>query len=169
MPKKKMTIYLDTETTGLSPPRDEILEIGILDDQGRVLVDNLVRPVNHRAWPGAQAIHGISPADVANAPTLDELRLGIIEAVKGREVVIYNALFDSRFLPAELEYAAEVKCCMLPFAEVYGEWNDYRQNYKWQKLTTAASYVGYQWPASAHRAIEDCRATRAVWRYLSQL
>ena len=164
-----MTIYLDTETTGLNPPGDEILEIGILDDQGRVLVDSLVRPVNHRAWPGAQAIIGISPADVANAPTLDELRSEIIEAVKGRVVVIYNAVFDSRFLPAELEHAAEVKCCMLPFAEVYGEWNDYRQNYKWQNLMTAASYVGYQWSASAHRAIEDCRATRAVWRYLSQL
>ena len=113
-----MTVYLDTETTGLSPPGDEILEIGILDDQGRALIDSLVRPVNHRTWPGAQAIHGISPADVANAPTLDELRPGIIETVKGREVVTYNALFDSRFLPVELEHAAEIKCCMLPFAEV---------------------------------------------------
>ena len=106
-----MTIYLDTETTGLSPPRDEILEIGILDDQGRTLVDSLVRPVNHKVWPGAQAIHGISATDVANAPTPDELRSGIIEAVKRRLVVIYNAVFDSRFLSAELEYAAEIKCC----------------------------------------------------------
>ena len=162
----KILVALDIETTGLNPPRDEILEIGILDDQNRILVDSFVRPLNHRTWPGAQAIHGISPADVANAPTLDELRSGIIEAVKGREVVIYNALFDSRFLPAELVYAAEVKCCMLPFAEVYGEWNDYRQNYKWQKLTTAARYVGYEWSAAAHRAIEDCKATRAVWRFL---
>ena len=147
-----MTVYLDTETTGLSPPRDEILEIGILDDKGRTLVDSLVRSENHRTWPGAQAIHGISPSDVANAPTLDELRSVIIEAVRGKEIVIYNAVFDSRFLP-ELVYAAEIKCCMLPFAEVYGEWNDFCQNYKWQKLTTAASYVGYKWPASAHRAI----------------
>ena len=53
---------------------------------------------------------------------------------------------------------------MLPFAEIYGEWNDYHQSYKWQKLTTAARYVGYEWPAVSHRAIEDCKATRAVWQ-----
>ena len=161
-----MTIYLDTETTGLNAARDEILEIGILDDQGRALLDSLVRPVKKRTWREAQAIHGISPTDVATAPTLDELRPDIINAVRGREVVIYNAAFDSRFLPAELEYATEIKCCMLPFAEIYSEWNYYRQSYKWQKLTTAAGYVGYEWPAAAHRAIEDCKATRAVWRYL---
>ena len=69
-----MTTYLDTETTGLSPPRDEILEIGILDDKSRTLIDSLARPENHRIWPGAQANHGISPSDVANGPTLDELR-----------------------------------------------------------------------------------------------
>jgi oligoribonuclease (3'-5' exoribonuclease) len=32
---EKMTIYLDMEITGLSMPRDEILEIGTLDDQNR--------------------------------------------------------------------------------------------------------------------------------------
>ena len=100
---KKMTIYLDTEATGLSPPRDEILEIVILDDKGRMLSDSLVRPENHRIWPGAQANHGISPSDAVNAPTLDEPRSGIIDAVSGKEVVIHNAVFDSRFLPAELE------------------------------------------------------------------
>jgi DNA polymerase-3 subunit epsilon len=42
------TVFLDLETTGLDPRTDEILEIGILDDAGRVLLDSLVRPERHR-------------------------------------------------------------------------------------------------------------------------
>jgi hypothetical protein len=38
------TTFLDLETTGLDPVRDEILEIGILDDGGEILLDSLVRP-----------------------------------------------------------------------------------------------------------------------------
>ena len=53
------TVFLDLETTGLDPRTDEILEIGILDDAGRVLLDSLVRPERHRRWPGAEAIQGV--------------------------------------------------------------------------------------------------------------
>ena len=75
------TVFLDLETTGLDPRADEIVEIGILDEDGQVLLDTLVRPVRHRSWPGAQRVDGIAPADVQDAPTLDELRPRIIEAV----------------------------------------------------------------------------------------
>jgi DNA polymerase-3 subunit epsilon len=82
------TVFLDLETIGLDPRTDEILEIGILDDAGNVLLDSLVRPARHRRWRGAAAIHGIAPKDVANAPTLDELRPRIVAAVHDALVVI---------------------------------------------------------------------------------
>ena len=84
------TVFLDVETTGLDPRTDEIIEIGILEDAGRVLLDSLVRPERHRRWPGAEAIHGIAPDDVADAPTLDELRPRIVAAIHDGLVVIYN-------------------------------------------------------------------------------
>ncbi|ESQ14925.1 MAG: hypothetical protein N838_30690 [Thiohalocapsa sp. PB-PSB1] len=55
------TVYLDLETTGLHPSRDEIVEIGILDDQGQPLLDTLVRPIRHTSWPEAEYNNGISP------------------------------------------------------------------------------------------------------------
>jgi DNA polymerase-3 subunit epsilon len=91
------TVYLDLETTGLDPAHHEILEVGILDDAGAVLLDTLVRPVRHRQWPKSQHIHGITPAAVAEAPTHAEVRPRIIEAVAGARVVIYNAPFDSGY------------------------------------------------------------------------
>jgi hypothetical protein len=55
------TVYLDLETTDLHPSEDEIVEIGILDDQGQPLLDTLVRPIRHTSWPEAEYINGISP------------------------------------------------------------------------------------------------------------
>ena len=55
---------------------------------------------------------------------------------------------------------------MREFAEVFGEWSDWHGSYRWQKLHVAAAYVGFDWDGASHRAINDCQATRAVWRYL---
>jgi DNA polymerase III epsilon subunit-like protein len=162
------TVYLDLETTGLYPPTDEIVEIGILAGDGSVLLDTRVRPVRNASWPAAEDIHGISPDDVRQAPTLEELSETIAALVRGKTVVIYNAQFDSRFLPRELAGAAAIRCCMLAFAEHDGEWSEWHGNYRWQKLSTAAASVRFAWPGQAHRAINDCMATRAVWRYLRE-
>lgn len=52
---------------------------------------------------------------------------------------------------------------MIEFAEIYGEWNDYYGNYKWQKLTIAAYYYGYNFDDSAHDSLEDAKATLVVY------
>jgi DNA polymerase-3 subunit epsilon len=160
------TAYLDLETTGLDPTTNEILEIGLLADDGTVLLDTLVRPVRHTAWPAAEALHGIAPADVAAAPTLDELLPRLRAAVVGAELVIYNAPFDTAFLRDALAEASAIRCAMHTFAEAFGEWSDEHQTWRWQKLAVAAQHVGFRWSGSAHRAIHDCAATRAVWHWL---
>ena len=45
-------VYIDTETTGLYIG-DEIVEIAIINDD-EVLLNSLVKPVNHTCWPDAQ-------------------------------------------------------------------------------------------------------------------
>ena len=162
-----MTLYVDTETTGLSA-NDEIVEIAIINDDGDALLNTLVKPLDHNQWHEAEAIHGISPANVAHAPTYDELRPAIRELFQDQEVVIYNKAYDSQYLSTELGAAKSIQCCMLLFAEHCGEWNHRYGNYKWQNLTRASHYVLHQWQGEAHRALSDTLATRAVWHYLTQ-
>ena len=149
------TVYLDTETTGLSA-EDEIVELTIIDDDGKPLINTLLKPVNHAYWPGAERVHGISPIDVRHAPTQKQISDDIRKTVKGKRVVIYNAPYDSQYLP-ELEDAAEVRCAMREFA-------DFNKS-KWINLTNATKIVGYEWEG-AHRALADTKALRAVWKFI---
>lgn len=51
------TVYLDTEGTGLDPECESMLEIAIVSDAGRVLLNTLIAPPPGRdSWPQAQRI-----------------------------------------------------------------------------------------------------------------
>ena len=147
------TVYLDTETTGLEAD-DEIVEIAIVDDNENVLVNTLVRPVNRTEWPDAENIHGISPKDVRNAPTQTQISDDIRDAVRDCRVVIYNAKYDSQYLP-ELESAAEISCCM----ELFMVFNQGKRT----SLMNATEIVGYERQGS-HRALADTLSCRAGWK-----
>lgn len=162
------TVYFDTETTGLSALRgDEIVELAIIDDEGQTLLETFVRPLKKASWPEAEKIHGISPEMVKDAPTLQELVPLLIEHFSERSVVIYNAGYDMAFMPPAVRDApASVDCAMQRFAEHYGDFSEYHQTFTWQPLARAARYVHHQWHSTAHRALSDAHAARAVWRYL---
>lgn len=164
------TIYMDTETTGLCGGcGDELLELALVDDAGNVLLDSLVKPERHTEWPEAQAIHGITPADVANAPSLESLLPRLRAVIEGAgTLVIYNAGFDLAFLPDSVHPVASGKalCAMHAFSLHAGEWDERRQSYRWHKLGAAACAAGHQWEGGAHRARADALATRTVWHWL---
>jgi len=164
------TVYLDTETTGLrgvyAGGRDEIVELAILNDRGKPIINKLVRPAHRNSWPEAERIHGISPEMVADAPTLQMLLPEVSAAVSGCRVVIYNAAFDVRFFPSHLFLDSQVVCAMLRYAEWNGEWNDYYGHYRWHKLHVAAAATGFNEDVQWHRALADTIACRHVWRHL---
>lgn len=65
---------------------------------------------------------------------------------RAEKVIAYNADFENSFLQA---YGIEVDKekwidPMLIFAEIYGQWDDYHGNYKWQNLSRCASHYGYK-------------------------
>ncbi|OUS06475.1 hypothetical protein A9Q81_02800 [Gammaproteobacteria bacterium 42_54_T18] len=165
-----MIVFLDLETTGLNyHGNDEFVQIGIVDENGEVLLNSLSRPVNHKDWSAAEAVHSISPEMTKDAPTNKELSETIKNIIRDKEVIIYNLEYDVEFILDEIAVAKSAKCCMKPFAELYGEWNDYHGNYKWQKLETAARYVAHNWDGNAHDAAADCQATRSVWNYMKSI
>lgn len=165
------TVYLDTETTGLSPHRDEIVQIAVCNDNGQAIINSYIRPNDKKmteGWPQAALIHGIRPSMVAGAPTIDEVTDELIAAISGRRVVIYNAQFDFPFLPTRVRNSAVEACCaMLTFAAApsHRKWNNYHKDWRWWKLKEAAAAIGYSWKGRTHDALADALACRAVWRY----
>ena len=142
------TYFLDTETTGLLSRyglgEDEIVEIAIIDSDGRPVLNTLVKPTIKSSWRDAQRIHGISPADVANAPTLEDLLPEVQKIIEGSQIVTYNAGFDVDFFPSGVFAKAKVECAMLAYAEFKGEWNPHYNHYKWHKLSVAAAATGFK-------------------------
>lgn len=162
-----MTFFLDTETTGLSKDEGaELVEIALLDDTGKVWCDTLVKPRNPIP-PASTAVHGITDEMVQNAPWTEAILGAIYNIVEGHDLVIYNAPFDSQWLP-DIADICNVKDAMLEFAPIFGRWDEKREAYKWVSLSQACSFIGYVLPPEykPHRALADCIATKAVWNFI---
>lgn len=145
-------VILDTETTDL---RGEIIEIAIIDNNGQPLLNQRIKPLGEIA-PGAYAVHGISLDDLQNEPLFSEVYPSIVEAVKGKRVVIYNASFDLDriYFDCERHELPQIEldsiCAMLWYAQWYGEWSSYHGDYRWQQLN------------GGHSALSDCLATLEI-------
>lgn len=99
-------IFLDTETTGLSPESgDRIIEIGCVEMLNRRLSGrNLhfyVNPerANHE---DAVKVHGLTDEFLADKPLFAAVADELLEFVEGAEIIIHNAAFDIGFLNEEM-------------------------------------------------------------------
>lgn len=114
MPK---LIVLDTETTGLSDPI-QVVELAYLevDDQLAVLneISSFVRP-SREIEPGAFKVHGISDADVADAPELSD----VLAPLAQEEVIVmgHNIQFDLRLVSHHLKVVGQL--CTLALARQF--------------------------------------------------
>ncbi len=168
-----LPLYLDTETTGLE--RDsEVIEICIVNDQGQVIFDSLVRP-SRPIPPDAMRVHGITNEMVKDAPTWLTVWPQVVTILAGQHVGIYNAEFDLRMMrqthehygmPWPFNLPFQPFCIMKLYAQYYGEWNSRTGSYRWHSLDLAGQQCRIPLPNS-HRARDDTFLARAILHHIA--
>ena len=172
-------VIFDTETTGVGI-HDEVIELGIIDAvTGEVLFQSYLKPIC-AIHPQALEVHKITPAMLEDAPTWNEVQPELIKILEHKKMIAYNIDFDARILAqtALVHKASDdlyefwvgrsgwmvyAPCAMLWYAQYFGVWNNYRNDWKWQKLVNAAEQQNIDISdLTAHQAVSDCEITRRV-------
>jgi DNA polymerase-3 subunit epsilon len=116
-------IFLDTETTGLSPESgDRIIEIGCVEMVNRRLTGNnkhfYLNPERANS-EDAVKIHGLTDEFLADKPLFSAIADELMEYLAGAEIIIHNAGFDVGFMNEELRRIGRPR-----FAEHVGQVTD---------------------------------------------
>jgi DNA polymerase-3 subunit epsilon len=109
-------IVFDTETTGLSPlAGDRIVEIGCVELVNRCETGRTFHAYFNpdRSMPsGAEAVHGLSAAFLADKPRFHEVVENLLEFLGDCPLVAHNASFDFGFLNHELNNCGRPLVCL---------------------------------------------------------
>ena len=106
-------IFLDTETTGLSPESgDRMVEIGCVEmDNRRLTGRHLHFYLNpeRKNGEGAVAVYGLTDEFLADKSLFAHVVDEVMEFLSGAEIIIHNASFDVAFLNEELRRCNRLK------------------------------------------------------------
>jgi DNA polymerase III subunit epsilon len=156
-PFPRVGVLVDTETTGLDPTRDEIIEIGMVaftyDDDGRlgdvVGVFSALRQPYSPIPPEITKLTGITDEMVAGKTiSIDAIEAFIAPADL---IIAHNARFDRPFCEC-LAPGFGVKAWACSLSEI--KWSD--RGFEGTKLGYLVGQSGYF--HEGHRAVDDCHA-----------
>ncbi len=101
-------VALDTETTGKNddgtPGEHRIIEVGCVEIIDRRITGRQLRFLINPDRPidaEAQRVHGISSEMLADKPHFADIAPQLIDFIRGSELLIHNARFDTAFLDKE--------------------------------------------------------------------
>ena len=96
-------VIFDTETTGFSPAKDRLVELGAVKVRnGKKIGEKtwLINPQRYIPYY-VQNVHHITPDMVKDRPTFAQIYPEFLEFIDGSVLIAHNAPFDVRFISAE--------------------------------------------------------------------
>lgn len=159
-------IFYDTETTGVRSEKDRIIEIAAYDPLNKTSFERLINP-GIPIPSDATAIHHISDAMVADAPSFDVVAKELCEFCEGEVVLIAhnNDGFDYHFLKAEFERHG----MSLPpwkFFDTLKWARRYRADLPRHTLQFLREIYGIE-ANNAHRALDDVVVMHQVFTFMT--
>lgn len=158
-------VCFDLETTGLSPEKDEIIEIGAVKVVGGKVVDRFSRFVkpDNPISPMVASLTGISNDMVAEAGPTDRIIYDFLQFCDDLPVIGHNLMFDYRFTwryakKYYMEFNKEGLDTLQIARKVLPELPS-------KSLENLCSHYGIV-NASAHRAYHDALATAKLYQTL---
>lgn len=147
-------IYYDTETTGVKPDKDRIIEIAAYDPVLDRIFEKMIHP-GIPIPPDATAIHHITDAMVANAPSYAQVGAEFIAFCSGDVVLIAhnNDNFDLPFIRNEFDRNG-LKMPSWKFLDTLKWARRYRSDLPRHTLQFLREMYGIP-PNNAHRALDD--------------
>ncbi len=163
-------IVLDTETTGLSTAQGHrVIEIGCIEMINRRITGRdfhrFLNP-DRNIDEGAEAVHGISLADLENSPRFHEIADEFLEFIAGAELIIHNAEFDVGFLEHELRLMKHPQPKIRQHAEVLDTLQMARDRHPGQRNSLDALCKRYEVDATkrdVHGALIDSELLANVY------
>ncbi|WP_082393016.1 DEDD exonuclease domain-containing protein [Nocardia arizonensis] len=154
-------VVVDLETTGTSPDRDAITEIGAVKVRGGEVLGEFATLVDPGVPIPPAVVHvtGITTAMVAAAPRIEAVLPGFLEFAAGSVLVAHNARFDTAFLRAaaarlDTPWPAFTVLCTVKLARRVLS----RDEAPSVRLGVLARVLGAG-TEPTHRAFEDAKAT----------
>jgi DNA polymerase-3 subunit epsilon len=159
---KRPLVVFDLETTGISISTDRIVEIACIkvhvngEEELKVMKINPGIPIP----PESTAIHGISDADVADAPTFSQVAKELGEFMKGCDFAGFNSnkfdfpLLVEEFLRAGVDFDVENRK-FIDAQRIYHTMEP-------RNLSAAYKFYCNKTIENAHHAEDDTKATLEV-------
>jgi DNA polymerase-3 subunit epsilon len=167
-------LVFDTETTGLPRGNDhrsigqEILQVGMIDGNGDILFNELIKPVQRKRWTAAERVNGISYEMVKEKNTFEYWREEIqCHIDKAGLLVAFNFGFDCLFLrSAGIIFGGKQYFDVMEiFARQHGVKDGLGR--RLSSLQKCAEFYNYR-TIRAHDAVEDAKATLYCYRKLME-
>lgn len=103
-------VTFDTETTGVSPKYDDVIQITIAGQNGEILLSTYVKPQNCAEWKDAEEINHITPGMVSDAPSAEKVAVVVRQIFDAADLIVgYNVAFDTRMVEARFGVSFEEK------------------------------------------------------------